>query len=689
MCRHLFFIVVGLWGVVPHVWSFQSPERTIDFQFVEQSPGVYRLEPQLPALIPTPGAQPPFWRLFWELGDGNFSFEHTPTYSWADTGTYEVRLWATGAYDNGRPPRDRPKHKRVRTGRPSQYASAFPLQDVLTAEAPGLAMQAVREPVPQQALPVIVSYANTGNVPFSGQLYLFFNEQVYTARHFDFREAHSWWGEQEIPPALAFGQAATPGEAELLWASLQPITLHGVHSADALRMLAQAQNDYREAKAWYFADLLPGEKRNMVLVLEGTSQMLADTNATIHMRAVMVPEQGMPQAYDLEMSIATGNDPNRLSVRNPRRSYRRFRKQHFDWRIQFQNDGKGPVERVQLDMYVQGMDTSDVRIKEVVPQMSPCTDSFRVGCYTYSWLSEDHLQIVLHRIYLPGSRQEGVHHYDSTRGHVKLRLFPQPHWPKRPIKARAEIVFDKEPPMRTNRARVRFKPGLSPALMFGWQAQTGGIDAAVPSAINGGNSDVQAPLAVMGLAFAPFKPRRAHWQFELWRGQGREKPVEIGEEFLLQQDSIYPQPGANFVEVHDSILMRTTIGNMRHSLWRIVPLHLRYNLTSWLSVGAGAELTVQTDRTQGTVKEVFMNRISGYFYNSAGMWQLEYQNAITLPPQTRVLDERLTQMQINPFVDLQVLSVRWGPAVGLRASYQLKETSGREWRWMLYGQWRF
>ncbi|RMD73635.1 MAG: hypothetical protein D6818_04445, partial [Bacteroidetes bacterium] len=179
--------------------AFQQPERTVDFRVDEEEPGVYRLVPELPPLQPIPGAPAPFWRLFWELGDGNFSFEAEPRYAWPDTGTYELRLWATGAYDNGRPPRDRPKHKRITKPRPSQYASAFPLQDVLTADAPGLALMAVREPVPEEELLFVLSYAGTEPQPVGGHLHLFFNEQAYDARHFEFVEARTHWGEQQVP----------------------------------------------------------------------------------------------------------------------------------------------------------------------------------------------------------------------------------------------------------------------------------------------------------------------------------------------------------------------------------------------------------------------------------------------------------------------------------------------------------
>ncbi len=679
----LLYVCLWLAGSLLHA---QQPERTVDFALTEKSPGVYRLEPQLPPLQPIPGAPAPFWRLFWELGDGNFSFEAEPTYAWPDTGTYEIHLWATGAYDNGRPPRDRPKHKRITKPRPSQYASAFPLQDVLTSDAPGLALMAVREPVPEEDLLFVLSYAGTEPQAVSGQLHLFFNEQAYQARHFDFVEARTHWGEQQIPPALAMRAVMLPQNGDAAWAALEVPLSQKADRLEALEALGEARQAFRDAVAWQFADLMPGERRNLFVVLHGTPQMLADTNATIHLRAVLTPDFGRPRVYDLEMSIATGHDPNRLSVRNPRRSYRRFRKQHFDWRIQFQNDGKGPAERVQLDFFVRGMDTSRVRVQDVSPALPPCSARIRQGCYTTRWLQEDHLQIVLHDIYLPGSRQPGVRHRDSTRGHVALRLWPDPHWPKRPLRARAEIVFDREPPIRTNRASVRFRPGLSPALVAGWRARAAGLKQSFPGTTQ--SAGEPAPYFSLGLTVAPFKPRRGHWQLELWGALPDEKSIEGSVQQLVHTDSIFSS-GANAVIVRDSFVTTATVGTERQRFVTLVPLHLRYNLTSFLAVGMGAELRMQHTRITGQQTLTgFVNQRYYIYDPTNATWILESNQSEPPSTSTSPLDDRRRQWQLNPFADVQVLSVRHGPAVGLRTIYQQTE-EGRAWRWMFYGQWRF
>lgn len=67
------------------------------------------------------GAPLPFYTYFWEFGDGNFSFEKEPSHSYRDTGTYDVRVYATNNYDDGKPPPTKPKKLSVPKATPVSY----------------------------------------------------------------------------------------------------------------------------------------------------------------------------------------------------------------------------------------------------------------------------------------------------------------------------------------------------------------------------------------------------------------------------------------------------------------------------------------------------------------------------------------------------------------------------------------
>src|SRR5690349_24677905 len=59
------------------------------------------------------GAPAAFYAYFWEFGDGSYSFEKEPLHTYKDTGDYDVRLYATNNYDDGKKPHTRPRRVRV------------------------------------------------------------------------------------------------------------------------------------------------------------------------------------------------------------------------------------------------------------------------------------------------------------------------------------------------------------------------------------------------------------------------------------------------------------------------------------------------------------------------------------------------------------------------------------------------
>ena len=64
---------------------------------------------QTPLLNQIAGAPKPFYSYFWEFGDGHYSHDKTPKHTYKNRGDYQIRLWATNNYDNGKPPTTRPK----------------------------------------------------------------------------------------------------------------------------------------------------------------------------------------------------------------------------------------------------------------------------------------------------------------------------------------------------------------------------------------------------------------------------------------------------------------------------------------------------------------------------------------------------------------------------------------------------
>jgi len=125
------------------------------------------LTSEKPALNQIAGAPKAFYTHFWEFGDGNYSTEETPKHIYKKPGEYEVRLWVTNNYDNGKPPTARPKKIAINliTNESVDIAS---MEEDFT-------LKRNREPVPEEDMVLVMSYKNTKDYNANGKLYLFYN----------------------------------------------------------------------------------------------------------------------------------------------------------------------------------------------------------------------------------------------------------------------------------------------------------------------------------------------------------------------------------------------------------------------------------------------------------------------------------------------------------------------------------
>src|SRR6185312_5171202 len=109
---------------------------------------------ELRALRPIAGAPSPFYSYFWEFGDGTFSFEKSPQHTYRDTGNYEVRLYATNNYDDGKPPPTRPRPVKIKNK--SVIAANRP--PVFFKEEDKLMMKVNRMPRPGEEMVLLIGH---------------------------------------------------------------------------------------------------------------------------------------------------------------------------------------------------------------------------------------------------------------------------------------------------------------------------------------------------------------------------------------------------------------------------------------------------------------------------------------------------------------------------------------------------
>ena len=643
-----------------------TPEQA-DFRIFTSGAEV-TLEPLLPPLQQMAGAPPAFYDHFWEFGDGTFSFAERPTHTYPDTGTYEIRLLATGKYDNGKAPRSRKRKTRVPrgSGKKEQLATLDREQTILDEATAGLGLKAVRNPRPEEELSLILSYTNPTPVPQSGRLYLFYNEAAYAKKHFSWSESRTHFGEADLTELLT---QQTTSEVDA-WAgtSSSPdgyhILLPPQSATEAVDELSAAYSEYH---AWTFEQLLPDDNRNLFVSLDATEAMLADTNAIITMTALMTTDDGrLVETFPLEMEIVASHDPNYIAVSDRRMSFRGIRSKDLTYKVHFQNTGEGPASMVEITCDVpKGLDPDALIIQERYPKVPLCWDTSPGQSCLDTQYQYQELIFTFRHIYLPGTRQEGVNDRDSTKGFVKYQLDTKRSIAKRTLGARASIVFDQNPPIRTNRTTTRFRAGLSPGIMGGWMMYP---------------DQPGLNHAVAGLSLSPVRPWKPYWQGEVWLGlPGSEQVIpSLTEVTVSTQGEVPNLPFLANIDTITTLESQTTIRTTRLG---IVPLQLRYNLTGWLSVGGGAMLDLAFRQEE----EAGLRTREVHVYTPEGRELQEFNQKFEPVPFDR--QEQLTDWQATLFADLQLGSVRRGPAVSLRGYWPLQDR--QPWSVALFGSWRF
>src|SRR5260221_13237141 len=151
---------------------------------VEERGDSLHFSARLRSLRQIAGAPASFYTYFWELGDGRFSFDKDPVYAYRDTGEYQVRLYATNNYDDGKAPPTRPRPVKVRkkSANTDAWASHFFHGDG------GIEMKINRYPKPGEDFVTVIGYRNKGRDSLSGSIVLFYNERQFAQEGFALEE---------------------------------------------------------------------------------------------------------------------------------------------------------------------------------------------------------------------------------------------------------------------------------------------------------------------------------------------------------------------------------------------------------------------------------------------------------------------------------------------------------------------
>lgn len=642
-----------------HANGIDTVEAKIDVQFLGNQAS---FQAELPALAGIPGGRHPFYTYLWDFGDGHFSTEAMPKHQYTKPGDYEVTLYTVNNYDNGPRPK-RPTRKinvdSTKTA-PKPIASAAE-QNFFNADAT-FKLSKNANALPGQDM-VIIAGINTTE---RGQLFLLTNEKIFGPNGFVYA-GQTTYNDEVVTP---FDDRKS---LESLWAGIPGVTITQSGSPDyGIREELAFKGD--EATA-YFADLygsyktvtayeVTGKTRAQfsLINLDITPEMLADTNATVTITGVFIPEKGPARVHRLDVPIVTSHDPNKMSLKQSRLSYRRLSKRkELTYKVQFQNDGEGDAKNIRLEIKLPAaLDPTTFQLLNLYPEIDSCVTGQQASCYQHYIKGADTLVFHFKDIALPGSKAPDVHDKDSTQGFIRFTVRPQKKLPNQPFKGQTNIYFDKNDLITTNFATGRFRKGFSPIVFAGYHyfiQKPGGRQ----------EDQVVKNGVLLGVGLAPIAPyRRFYWQVEVYANAYRTSEVAtIYEPGVVE----YTDPRTDRLRKYEYERYDREV-NARFLQLRVVPLHVRYNFNSWVSAGVGAmaETSVNTKYTEERTYHLLA---------AAG----------ELPARLPHSNERLamSRVHLQPFADVNFGRTYLGPVLGLRYIWGANQGQFGQ----LYAAWRF
>lgn len=649
-------------SILTPIDTFQS---NIDIHELE---GVFHFKPILRPLVQIPGGRAPYYKYLWDFGDGHFSTQPEPTHQYAKPGEYEVSVYAVNNYDYGPKPK-RPKKPVNNKKENTAIAATVPpnnFEQNFFASNGIFQIFKLSDAKPGEDIQLVVG-VNTGGQ--KGKVYILSNEKI--AGLDGFKLAHqSQYYEENIDTVLQ------KDHLHSMWATVKQSTFTKTGSPDyGIKEISDFSSS-QQAVA-YFKDLYgaynslsayaieptTAEQQFSLINLDITEAMLVDTNAIVTITGVFIPENGIANVHQVDIPVVKSHDPNIMSVRPARMSYRlQSKNKSLTYKVQFQNDGEGDARNVRLEMFLPPEIRKETfRLKSLYPECDTCSTPNAMGCYQYYIQENGALVFHFKDIALPGTASKTLTDPDSSKGFILFEVdMEKKKFRNKTFKSYTDIYFDKNPAITTNISSSRFRQIWSPILTIG--------TATTFSTPKENLLKHQfKPGIQIGFGLAPMAPyKKPFWQAEIYtsyysRTSTTGRTDEIGVVFFQEngRDVKYEYYAADSTVNRDFLSVQ-------------LPLQIRYNLNSFLSIGAGIAL-----RQDFNTK--YSNSKSYYYASAQGTIENVYtENDINI-------EKEHSAIKYNPFLDINLGKVYMGPALGFRISYDKNQKmySG------IYGIWRF
>lgn len=592
------------------------------------------------------GAPSAFYTYFWEFGDGSYSFDKNPVHQYKDTGNFDIRLFATNNYDDGKKPPTRLRRVKVEK---KKALLAMNSQPSFFSGNGSLEIRANQQAKPGDDMVLLVGYRNKPGAPVSavsGSIMLLYNEKQFSQNGFDIADARTYHQESSIgfdsliamapadPSAFMAGEADGTGIFSVSGEQYDPLA----GKKELIQWIKNESSEFRQNKIWRIQDVKPGEEKFMFVTINTLPEMIKDTNAMVTIAGLFIPDDpGLdPERFNLELQIVASHDPNKLQLRNRRLNYRfTTRKKDNTYKVRFQNTGKGPAKRIAVTVTLPGMlNAATLKVVDMKPACVWCAVAYPNQSCIDTVVTKDSITFIFKNIYLPGTQQDGVNDPDSTMGYIKYVLNFNKGMKKLPFESRASIVFDKNEPIITNKSTGRFRKGLSPGIMVGYNIGLGTTLSTIPK-----------ENYTLGFTLSEYSPWKPYLQWELYLQPSRTQQTFTGR----RQGGDTSYNGVGYKVEYKDMYDRVQVLGIE-----AVPVQVRYNLKSWIGAGAGLLVAGEINRkTSKYVEAVLARGPNG-------------ELPITLTGEENKISESFSEWRGAVFADIQLGMVRVGPALGVR-----------------------
>ncbi|NGM60519.1 PKD domain-containing protein [Sphingobacterium sp. SGG-5] len=666
----LITVLICIQSLVAQQLETISPIDTFESQIHTEIIGnqiVFKSE--LRPLVQIPGGRAPYYTYLWDFGDGHFSTQAEPVHQYAQPGEYNVTVYAVNNYDFGPKPK-RPRKKVEAASAIASNTSPNLFEQNFFSSNGIFQIFKLSDAKPGEDISLVVGVNTEGK---KGRIYILSNEKVAGLDGFTFANQSNYYREKIDTLPQRDGLHS-------LWASVKQSTFTKTGSPDygikevslfanenqAIGYFKDLYGAYNSLTA-YDIDPANAEQQFSLINLDVTEDMLVDTNAIVTITGVFIPEDGLANVHQVDIPVVKSHDPNKMSVKPARMSYR-FQSKHktLTYKVQFQNDGEGDARNVRLEMALPPeVDKNTFKLKALYPKCDTCQTDNAMGCYRYYIKDDGTFVFHFKDIALPGTAAKNITDMDSTKGFILFDIdMEKKKFRNKSFKSYTNIYFDKNPPIKTNTSTSRFRQIISPIVTVGATTTFG-----TPKEHE--TKYQFKPGIQLGFGLAPMAPyKRPYWQAEIYTSY-YEQNGSINISGLKQPVSLPIGPEGRMMDVtitaYDSLETRKYLSLQ-------LPLQMRYNINAWISVGAGVSLRKDFNTSSSAKKT--------YYYMVDAAQGMEER---TLLVENDDIQKENSALKYNPFFDINIGRVYMGPAIGFRVSYDKNQKSHSG----IYGIWRF